>query len=101
MTMEYVALIEPVADRFRATASAPLDFSAFGTTEAEALEHLDSEVRERLRHGAKLVPRRISDSEQHPLARFAGDLKGDPLADDWQAAMKAYRQEIEDDPNYL
>ena len=101
MVTEYVALIEPLENRFRASASAPFDMTAFGTTENEALERLDTEVRKRLLHGAKIVQRSIASEAVHPLARFAGDLAGDPLAGDWQAAMEAYRQEVENDPNYL
>ncbi len=97
MVTEYAALIEPVENQFRATASAPFGVTAFGVTETEAL---DAEVRERLRHGAKIVQRRLINGEAHPLARFAGDLAGDPLADSWQAAMKTYREEVENDPTY-
>jgi hypothetical protein len=100
MVTEYAALIEPVEDRFRAVASAPFGMTAFGATEAEALERLDAEVRELLRHGARIVHRRIADRGEHPLAAFAGDLAGDPHAAEWRQAMEEYRQEVENDPDY-
>ena len=101
MVTEYAALIEPIENQFRARTSAPFDATAFGLTETEALERLDAEVRARLMQGAKVVRRSVSTEAAHPLARFAGDLKNDALADDWQASMEAYRQEVESDPNYL
>ncbi len=103
MTTEYEALVEPTDNQFRATASAPFGITVFGLTEREALERLDSEVGLRLQRGAKFVTRHVqsvADGSPHPLARFAGDLADDLLADDWLAAMAAYRQEAENDPNY-
>jgi hypothetical protein len=32
-------------------------------------------------------------SNEHPLARFAGGLKDDPLFDDWQAAIEEFRKQ--------
>ena len=34
---------------------------------------------------------------EHPLARFARDLKDDPLFDDWQAAIAEYRTQCDQD----
>ena len=101
MTAEYSALIESIDGKFRASASAPFGLTAFGETESEALDKLDAEVRARLRHGARVVFRRIEEEAAHPLARFAGDLKDDPLKDDWLTAMEAYRRDVENDPDYL
>ncbi len=36
----------------------------------------------------------------NPFLAMAGDLKDDPLFDDWVAAMKTYREEKEADPSY-
>ncbi|GAB4460356.1 MAG: hypothetical protein OHK0029_24200 [Armatimonadaceae bacterium] len=72
MVTEYAALVEPADDKYRAIASAPFNVVAFGKTEKEALEQLDEEVRKRLQQGAKVVRRRIEETQAHPLARFAG-----------------------------
>jgi hypothetical protein len=100
MLTEYAAFIEPVENQFRATASLPFELTVFGATEKEALERLDNAVRERLQQGGHLVRRRLTETQDHPLARFAGDLSDDPLASDWLAAMATYRQDAERDPNY-
>ena len=39
-------------------------------------------------------------AEGHPLADAAGIFMDDPTFDDWLAAMRDYRREVEEDPNY-
>ncbi len=36
----------------------------------------------------------------HPLAQYAGTLPDDELTEEWMAAMREYRQQVEDDPTY-
>ncbi len=36
----------------------------------------------------------------HPLAQYAGTLPDDDLTHEWLAAMREYRREVEEDPNY-
>ena len=36
----------------------------------------------------------------HPLAEFAGTLPDDELTEEWLAAMREYRQRVEDEPGY-
>ncbi len=36
----------------------------------------------------------------HPLAQYAGTLMDDDLTEEWLAAMREYRQQVEEDPNY-
>ena len=39
-------------------------------------------------------------AEGHPLADAAGVFMDDPTFDDWLAAMRDYRRQVEEDPNY-
>jgi len=36
----------------------------------------------------------------HPLAQYAGTLPDDELTHEWMAAMREYRRQVEEDPNY-
>lgn len=36
----------------------------------------------------------------HPLAQYAGTLPDDELTHEWMAAMRDYRRQVEEDPNY-
>ncbi|MBC8142915.1 MAG: hypothetical protein H7Y38_15940 [Armatimonadetes bacterium] len=98
---EYAALVEPENEVYRATVTAPFAFFATGDTEAEALSQLDTQIRERLQHGARIVYRRLPDATEHPLARFVGDLSDYPRRDEWEKAMQEYRNDAESGHNYL
>ena len=100
--MKIPVLIEPLPDhRFRAS-GASWDISAEGQTSEEALQRLQQELQQRLRGGSQVV---FLDTEQfgpstpaeHPLARFAGCMKDEPLYDEWQAAVSEYRQKCDQD----
>ncbi len=100
--MKIPVLIEPISDRrFRASGAA-WDISAEGDTSEEALATLRQEVQQRLSGGSQvtfidteqLVP---SSKSEHPLARFAGCMKDDPLYDEWQAAVAEYRLSCDQD----
>ena len=100
--MKIPVLIEPLADRrFRASGAA-WEMSAEGQTSEEALERLRLEVQQRLSHGSQvtfldteqLAPNKASE---HPLARFAGCMKDDPLYDEWQSAVAEYRASCDRD----
>ena len=100
--MKIPVLIEPISDhRYRASGAA-WEMSAEGQTSEEALERLRKEVQQRLSHGSQVT---FLDTEQlvpgqpgeHPLARFAGCMKDDPLYDEWQAAVAEYRESCDQD----
>ena len=94
--MKIPVLIEPLPDRRYRASGAAWERSAEGETSEEALERLRLEVQQRLSNGSEvtfldteqLVP---SQSSEHPLARFAGCMKDDPLYDEWQSAVSEYR----------
>lgn len=100
--MKIPVLIEPLPDhRFRASGAA-WEISAEGESSEEALESLRQEVQQRLSGGSQVT---FIDTEQlvqsksseHPLARFAGCMKDDPLYDEWQSAVAEYRASCDDD----
>lgn len=100
--MKIPVLIEPLpGEGFRASGAA-WEMSAEGQTSEEALDRLRQEVQQRLSHGSQVT---YLDTEQlapnskseHPLARFAGCMKDDPLYDEWQAAVAEYRANCDQD----
>ena len=42
----------------------------------------------------------VQDEEVDPIHRFAGDLKDDPIYDEWIEGMRLWRERIEADPNW-
>ncbi len=100
--MKFPVLIETLPDqRFRARGAA-WDISAEGQTSEEALQRLREQLQQRLSGGSQVV---FLDTEQlvppspteHPLARFAGCLKDEPLYGEWQAAVAEYRAGCDQD----
>jgi hypothetical protein len=73
------------------------DLIAEGRSPEEAVNTLRNMTR-----GLKDVGRTVEtiDFTENPWLSIAGDLKNEPLLDDWLAAMKNYRQQVENDPNY-
>jgi predicted RNase H-like HicB family nuclease len=95
--MQIPVLIEPVQNNgYRATTGLPLVVSAQGATREEALLHLQQALQTRLSNGTELTA--VEVATEHPLARFAGMFKDNPLFDEWQQAIAEYRQQVEDDP---
>jgi hypothetical protein len=102
--MKIPVLIESLPDkRFRASGAA-WQMSAEGQTSEEALDRLRREVQQRLSR-VSLIAFLDLDTEQllpspakdHPLARFAGCMKDDPLYDEWQTAVAEYRASCDED----
>jgi hypothetical protein len=83
---------------YRARAMEPIGLTAEAPTRDEALQKLRELIAERLAAGAELVRLEVPGSE-HPLARFAGDLRGDPLLKAWEEAMAEYRDRMDEDPD--
>jgi hypothetical protein len=71
---------------------------AEGATRAEAIARLKSLILDRLSDGAELISLEL-ESPEHPLASVPGWSEDDPLFDEWQEAIEAYRRGVEDDPN--
>ena len=74
--------------------------SITGYSREEVLGKLREQLQTRLRNGSEVVSLEVP-VEPHPLAKFAGMFKDDPLFDDWQKAIAEYRRRVDDDPDYL
>jgi hypothetical protein len=99
--MQIPILIEAVAGNgYRSRGGEPYALSAEGATREEVLAKLQEQLQARLKAGAAIVPLEVP-AEPHPLARFVGIFKDDPLIDDWKQAMADYRRQIDEDPDAL
>jgi hypothetical protein len=93
--MDITVLVEPVANHgYRAQCSAPLHLEAEGASGDDAIRKLRELIDRRLAAGGEIVTLHVG-TLQHPLARFAGMFKDDPLLGPWKAEMEAYRQQAE------
>jgi hypothetical protein len=96
--MEIQVLIEPVASNgYRVTTGQPLALTAEGASREEALEVMRRSLQARLSTGAEIAALEIT-APTHPLARFAGMFKDNPLFDAWQLAIADYRKQADEEP---
>lgn len=91
--MDIPVLIEPLTNYgYRAVSGEPLPLQAEAPTREEAVQKLRQLIERRVAAGAEVVTVSIGNST-HPLARFAGMLKDEPLVEPWKEAMSDYRQQ--------
>ncbi len=94
--MEIPIIVEPIGDNgFRASTGGLWRLEIEAPTREEAVQKLRELIDRRLEAGAEVVSLEIP-SRAHPLARFAGMLKDDPLLEPWKDAMAEYRRGTED-----
>ena len=99
--MQIPVLIEPTpGNGFRVQTGEPLALTAEGATRDEALCELRKLIDGRVAAGAEIVSIELAPSA-HPLARFAGMFKDDPLVDEWIQIMEERRRQADEDPNIL
>ncbi len=92
--MQIPVLIERLAgNRFRARSAAAQTFAVEGDTAEESLRLWRDRFASVLPADAEVVCVEPSPLDENPLARFAGDLKDDPLFDDWCQAIEEFRQQ--------
>jgi hypothetical protein len=95
--MQIPILIEPIAGNgYRARGGEPLAVVVEAPTREEALAKLREHLQARLRDGAEIVPLETGP-QPHPLAKFVGMFKDDPLIKDWKKSMAEYRREVDKD----
>ena len=94
--MEISVLVEPIGENaFRATCGAPWGLESDAPTRQQALENLRRLIDDRLKAGAEVFELEVGE-RPHPLAEFVGNLRDDPLLEDWKEAMAEYRRETEE-----
>lgn len=98
--MQIPILIEPVnGNGYRSRGGEQFALSAEGATREEVLAKLRAQLDERIRNGSEAVSLEVP-TEPHPLAKFAGMFKDDPLFESWQRSIAKYRRDADADPNY-
>ena len=98
--MQIPILIELVAGNgYRSRGGEQFDLTAEGATREEVIAKLREQLQTRLRSGSEIISLELQP-EPHPLARFAGMFKDDPLFESWQKSIAEYRREVDADPNY-
>ena len=100
--MELPVVIEPIENQaFRARLGDPLGMSAEGATQVEAMQNLKVLLEKRLASGMQISSLTLP-LEPHAWMKCAGIFReDDPVIQDWQKAIQDYRDEVEQDPNYL
>lgn len=92
--MQIPVVIERLpGNRFRAKSATAQLFAVEGESAEESLRLWRERFSSVLPADAEVVRVEPAILNEHPLARFAGDLKDDPLFDDWQAAIEEFRQQ--------
>lgn len=101
--MDLPVLLEPVGNEFRATLNQPLGLVAYGPTKETALSNLQTQLGMRLQNGAAIVPLPVGNVSRilQTLASMKPYRDDDPLIQEWKKAMEEYREQVENDPDYL
>ncbi|MGO9470656.1 MAG: hypothetical protein ACLQIB_38505 [Isosphaeraceae bacterium] len=97
--MEIPVVLEPLpGGGFCARSGDPLDLTAQGDSPDAALRNLRELIETRIASGIRLTAIDVPSFKtgRHP---GAGIYRDEPLFDQWRAAIDAYRQEIENDPD--
>jgi hypothetical protein len=99
--MQFAILVEPTAnDSYRASTGAPFDLKVEAPSRDKAVERLRQTMERRLAAGAQLVELNIPSTQEHPLARYVGMFKDNPLLQEWKEAMAEYRNQAEINSNF-
>jgi hypothetical protein len=94
--MEIPIIVEPAGDNaFRASSGGLWGLEVEAPSREEAIRKLRELIDGRLSAGAEVLELEIGD-RAHPLARFAGMFKDDPLLQPWKDAIAEYRRANED-----
>ena len=97
--MNLPILIEPVAGNgFRSRGGEPFAPSAEGATRAEVLVNLQDQLQTLLSGGAQLLSiESTSPAVANPWVEYAGMFQDDPYFAEWQQAIAANPQRVEND----
>jgi hypothetical protein len=98
--MNLPVLIEPLGeDRFRATSGWPFSITVEGATRDEALERLRGQIKAQMvASDATIVWLHVQAPDYREIPP-PGDLKDNPLFEEWVQAMADYRRSVDEDPD--
>lgn len=92
---DYSVLVEQKEGGYTATAWGLPDCQVFAATREEALSKLHSLVNNRLQN-VEIITQEIEvPTTEHPLMKFAGMYKDNPLFDEVISNIEAYRRELD------
>jgi hypothetical protein len=95
--MEISILVEPVSGNgYRAASGDPWRLESHAPTRDAAIDDLRELILRRIARGAEVVTLNLGPTS-HPLYRFYGLLKDEPLLEPWKQAMAEYRQDRDAD----
>lgn len=97
--MQYDILVTPVNGHFRGRVIGLSEIVIEAGTRQEVIEQAEREIRQLLAESEIVKIDIEAQSQPHPLAKFAGMWKDDPLFDQFMDAMQSYRAEVDADPN--
>jgi predicted RNase H-like HicB family nuclease len=93
--MQIPVVIEPTpTGDFRAHAPQPLTSVGEGPTSEAALAKLREELEKELKRGKQIVLMDFPGEQENPWVAMAGSLKDNPLFDEWQAAIREFRDQV-------
>jgi hypothetical protein len=96
--MEIPVVVEKIkGNGYRARSAEPVAVSARGATRDAALGKLREKIHNRLSKGTELVSLAI-DTPSHPLAKYAGMFRDDPIFESVLAIMADNRRKMDEDP---
>jgi hypothetical protein len=100
--MQILILIEPLGDNgYRASSGVPLALSVEAATRDEAVAQISAQLSRKLQNGTEMISVDVPP-QTNPWLAMAGMFDpSDPVIKKWKKAMAEYRQEIENDPDYL
>ena len=90
--MQIPVLIEPVAGNgFKANA---FGCTVEGKSREDAIDKVQKMLKDRVAAGAQIIYLDVPKPPP-PWAEFAGDLRDDPMLEEWKQAMAEYRKEMQ------
>ena len=93
-----IVVIPIPGNKYQARVGEPFLSSVEGDTRDEAVQKLKEQITSFLGGGAEILQLEIPENE-HPLKRFAGMLRDEPLFDEWQQAISDRCRELDADPD--
>lgn len=96
--MQIPILIERIdGNGYRARGGEPLPVVVEAPTRDEALAKVTEQLQARLQNGTEWTSVELPE-QPHPLAKYIGMFKDDPLIEDWKKSMAEWRRKRDKHP---